>query len=107
NIEDDQHLERVLRIFVKVCEAVAFAHARGVVHCDLKPTNIMIGTHGQVYVMDWGIARVLGEVRPSGADKDAKAVRLARAPAAAAGKVMGTAAYMAPEQAQGRDRDID
>lgn len=107
DIESDAHLDRVMRIFVKVCEAVAFAHARGVVHCDLKPTNIMVGTHGQVYVMDWGIARVVGEARPSGADRDVKAVRLARAPAAAAGKVLGTAAYMAPEQAQGRDRDID
>jgi serine/threonine protein kinase len=50
-----------LRVFEKICEAVAFAHDRGVVHCDLKPRNIMIGGFGEVLVMDWGIARGPGE----------------------------------------------
>jgi serine/threonine protein kinase len=50
-----------LRVFEKICEAVAFAHDRGVVHCDLKPRNIMIGAFGEVLVMDWGIARAPGE----------------------------------------------
>ncbi|MGH7296844.1 MAG: serine/threonine-protein kinase, partial [Polyangiaceae bacterium] len=54
---------RALQIFVTVCNAVAFAHARGVVHRDLKPENVMVADHGQVYVMDWGIARIAGQPR--------------------------------------------
>lgn len=50
---------RLLDIFQKVCEAVAYAHARGVVHCDLKPANIMVGAFGEVMVMDWGVARLV------------------------------------------------
>ena len=49
-----------LRLFLRVCEAVAFAHARGVIHCDLKPSNVMIGEFGEVLVMDWGVARATG-----------------------------------------------
>ena len=50
-----------LRMFQKVCEAVAFAHDRGIIHCDLKPQNLMAGNFGEVFVMDWGIARSRGE----------------------------------------------
>ena len=49
-----------LRIFERICEPVAFAHAQGVVHRDLKPANVMIGAFGEVLVLDWGVARVLG-----------------------------------------------
>src|SRR6185436_10007329 len=52
---DEAQLFAVLQIFTRVCEAVGFAHSRGVLHCDLKPSNVMVGTHGQVYLMDWGI----------------------------------------------------
>ena len=69
-----------LRLFEKICEAVAFAHNRGVIHCDLKPQNIMVGEFGEVFVVDWGVAR---------------AVDGAPAPAA------GTPPYMAPEQSAG------
>jgi serine/threonine-protein kinase len=69
-----------LRLFEKICEAVAFAHNRGVIHCDLKPQNIMVGEFGEVFVVDWGVAR---------------AVDGATAPAA------GTPPYMAPEQSAG------
>jgi serine/threonine-protein kinase len=79
-------LERLLGAFVRVCEAIAFAHTRGVVHCDLKPDNILIGSHGQVYVMDWGLALVLEGGRPS-----ERVIRKR--------EVAGTPAYMAPEQA--------
>ena len=67
-----------LRLFDRVCETVAFAHTRGVVHRDLKPANIMAGEHGQVLVLDWGLAR--GEREAGGAGG-------------------GTEGYMAPEQA--------
>ncbi len=66
-----------LRLFEKVCEAVAFAHHRGVIHCDLKPQNIMVGEFGEVFVVDWGVARTIDG-----------------APLPAA----GTPPYMAPEQ---------
>lgn len=73
-----------LRIFLKVCDAVAYAHDRGVVHNDIKPTNIMVGRFGAVYLVDWGICHVRGQP----------------APLAAAGRVAGTPAYMAPEVLQ-------
>ena len=84
-----------LRLFQRVCDAVAFAHAQGVVHRDLKPQNVMVGPFGEVLVMDWGVARVL----------DAPAPAVDAAPAAEggtrAGTVLGTPGYMAPEQAAG------
>ena len=69
----------LLRIFQKVCEAVAFAHARGVIHRDLKPENIMVGPFGEVLVMDWGVAKVLedGEGCASATDRwfEGRAIR--------------------------------
>src|SRR6185295_10715796 len=57
-------LPDLLQIFVKVCDAVAFAHSRGVLHRDLKPSNVMIGDFGQVYVVDWGVARTTPRFAP-------------------------------------------
>lgn len=94
---DARALERLLGIYLRVCEAIAFAHVRNVVHRDLKPENILVGSHGQVYVMDWGLARVMDGGRPSEklASDDEELV------------VAGTPAFMAPEQAQGRVEAID
>jgi len=67
------------RVFLRVCEPLAFAHAHGIIHRDLKPENIMLGQFGEVLVLDWGVARSLDQTERQGL-------------------VMGTSAYMAPEQ---------
>jgi serine/threonine-protein kinase len=94
----DRELEQLLRILVKVCEAVSFAHSRGVIHRDLKPENIMVGSHGQVYVMDWGCALV----RPESPLRRNASLHIEETDT-----VVGTVAYMSPEQALARTSEID
>ncbi|HEV7559058.1 MAG TPA: serine/threonine-protein kinase, partial [Kofleriaceae bacterium] len=92
---------RNLRAFVDVCLAVEFAHARGIIHRDLKPANIMLGDFGEVYVLDWGVARAVAE-----ADENAPKATSQRDLAldsgdTQVGTILGTPAYMAPEQMAG------
>ena len=97
-----------LRLVLRICDAVAFAHSRGILHRDLKPANIMVGAFGEVLVMDWGLGKVLprpsrqspagearasGDVAPGGDSED--------------GLVVGTPGFMSPEQAAGSCSDLD
>jgi serine/threonine protein kinase len=93
-----------LRLFERACEAVAFAHAHGVVHRDLKPDNIMVGPFGEVLVLDWGVAKRRGDSGPSATAADGD--RLAPG-GTAHGTVLGTPGYMAPEQARGAAHAAD
>ena len=104
-------LQKLLRRFTDVCNAIAYAHSRGVLHRDLKPDNVMVGKYGETLVVDWGLAKALGQsgrtetledpedplpeasLQPSSADG---------LEATQAGSLVGTPAYMSPEQAAGR-----
>src|SRR5436305_8312335 len=114
----NEDLPRFLGIFEAVCQTVAYAHARGVIHRDLKPANVMVGSFGEVQVMDWGLAKVLKE----GGIADEELARAAPAPQVSviqtvrsgsdaddsqAGSVLGTPSYMAPEQAGGAVEQVD
>jgi len=92
-----------LGVFERICEAVAFAHAHGVVHRDLKPENVMLGEFGETLVLDWGAAKVLSDGEESGPPDDIAA----GAPNTGHGMVIGTPGYMAPEQARGDSAGVD
>ncbi|GAB4562505.1 MAG: hypothetical protein Tsb0020_10910 [Haliangiales bacterium] len=89
-------LTRLMQIFLDVTQAVSYAHAKGVVHRDLKPANVMLGEHGEVQVLDWGLAKVLDH-RSVETSTNFQLTR--------AGQILGTPAYMAPEQVDGIDVD--
>jgi eukaryotic-like serine/threonine-protein kinase len=90
--------QKLLRAFVDVCLAIDFAHERGVVHRDIKPSNIMLGDYGEVYVLDWGVARVVGDADLASVTIDSVDPSQGET---MAGTLLGTPGYMSPEQMRG------
>jgi serine/threonine protein kinase len=122
----DKHVEAVtslpdrLRSFLRICDAVAFAHARGVLHRDLKPANVMVGAFGEVLVMDWGLAKLLrgptaelpdevpeGTILYAPSASDSSVETPQETQLTSQGTVLGTPGYMSPEQASGDVARVD
>jgi formylglycine-generating enzyme required for sulfatase activity/serine/threonine protein kinase len=93
-----------LSIVLDVANAMAYAHAQKIIHRDLKPANILVGHFGETVIIDWGLAKIVGEGEDSSSGR-ALLERDGEAPLTIQGSVMGTPAYMAPEQAEGNDLD--
>ncbi|MFC1523451.1 SUMF1/EgtB/PvdO family nonheme iron enzyme [Thermodesulfobacteriota bacterium] len=100
-------LGTLIQIFMKVCDGMGYAHSQGVLHRDLKPQNIMVGEFGEVMIMDWGVAKILGrDGEKVSTDSTAEPEGVVREPADD-GMIVGTPSYMSPEQAAGQTMLLD
>lgn len=110
----DEDLPRFLKIFEQVCFTVSYTHSQGIIHLDIKPTNIMVGAFGEVHLMDWGLARaskeLCGGCSNTTQDSTGHSKTLNSLPEfsnpVSSGAIWGTPAYMSPEQARGQCTDV-
>lgn len=93
-----------LRVFLSVCQAIAYAHSKGFLHRDIKPENIIIGKYGQVYILDWGLVKSIHDTSDETIELDEEAIKLKNL--TSPGKLLGTLAFMAPERLFGHSSSI-
>jgi serine/threonine-protein kinase len=100
-------IRRLLRRFIDVCNTMEYAHSRSVIHRDLKPSNIIVGNYGETLIVDWGLAKILGESEHQASDGSIHPVQSSGSVETIQGSAVGTPAFMSPEQARADVDDID